>query len=97
MAIARHLIVEGSRSSVSNGEPDHAVQRPGFRNAPAKIQLRQRLAQSNISDASDLPNIVYAPRREVRCGTSNTAMQEVWPLEALGQGGEPIFASSQHH
>jgi hypothetical protein len=37
MAIARHLIVEGSRSNVSNGEPDHAVQRPGFRNAPAKI------------------------------------------------------------
>jgi hypothetical protein len=30
MAIARHLIVEGSRSNVSNGEPDHAVQRPGF-------------------------------------------------------------------
>lgn len=37
MAIARHLIVEGSRSSVSNGEPDHAVQQPGFHNAPAKI------------------------------------------------------------
>jgi hypothetical protein len=65
MATARYLIVEGSRSSVSNGEPDHAVQRPGFHNAPAKISGFGGVwctAISAITTPLIHPNMVYARR-----------------------------------
>jgi hypothetical protein len=64
MAIARQLIVEGSRSSVSNGEPDHAVQQLGFHNAPAKYSASAAFGAKQYLCAITLvyPNIVYAPR-----------------------------------
>ena len=64
MAIARHLIVEGSRSSVSNGELDRAVQLPGFHNAPAKYSASAAFGAKQYLCAITLvyPNIVYAPR-----------------------------------